>query len=314
MARSGSIDFSVSRDDLIKYALIDLGEIRISGTPNADQYTHGAWKLNVMAKRDMTYGLHLWALGEGTLFLVDDQESYSLGTGGDKAAITYVKTELSADAENTDTGIEVDSITGISNGDVIGVEQDDGVIHWTTINGAPSGSAITLTTGLTDDAATDNHVYTYTTILEKPVRILRDTVRIENASGTEIPIRLVSRAEYMSLSNKATTGVCNQVYYEPTYGATGTIYTWPTCEDVQNIIHFTFERALQDFDSSTDNPDFPIEASDYLIKGLRYELSHAYGTPQQDRMVLKAEYEEARDDWLEFNNEESSLFIQPDWR
>jgi len=315
MARSGSTDFSVTRDDIIKYALMDLGVIAGFGSsPEAVQTTHAAWKLNVMVKRDMINGLHLWAISDGTLFLVDGQESYSLGVGGDEATSSYVKTELATSAGGSATSLTVDSITGISNADVIGIELDDGSLHWDVVNGAPSGTTVTITTGLASAAAVDNHVYAYTTIIEKPVRILRDTIRLENEAGNEIPIRLVSRAEYFALPNKSTSGKCNQVYYDPTYGATGTLYTWPTCDDVQNVIHFGFERSLQDFDAATDNPDYPIEATDYLVKGLRYELSSAYGKTQDNRMILKAEYEEARDDWLGFDNEESSLLIQPDLR
>ena len=315
MARSGSTNFIVTRDDIIKYALQDIGVITgLGSNPTAEQITHAAWKLNVMVKKDMTQGLHLWALTEGTLFLVDGQESYSLGVGGDPATSSYVKTELSSDGAAGSLTIDVDSITGISSGHAIGVELDDGTLHWTTVNGAPAGTTVTLTVALASVASIDNHVYAYNTIIEKPLRILKETVRIELGSGAEMPVTLVSRAEYVQLSDKSTTGKCNQVYYDPQYGALGTLYAWPTCDDVKDVLHFTFERTLQDFDAATDNPDFPIEATDYLVKGLRYELAGAYGVPGPRRQELRDEAREARDDWLDWDSENSSVFLQPDLR
>jgi len=314
MARSGSTNFSVTRDNLIQDALEDLGILPIGGTLTTAQKTKAALKLNLMVKRDMARGMHLWTFSEGTLFGVDNQESYSLGTGGDEAASTYVKTELAADVDSGETNITVDSITGISNGDAIGVELDDGSLQWTTVNGVPAGSTIVLTAALTDDVSENAHVYAYTTIIEKPLRLVKETIRLENESGTETPVRLVSRAEYLQLSNKAISGKTNQVYYDATWGTTGTLYVWPTWQDVRDVLHFTFERTLQDFDADVDNPDFPISAADYLVKGLRYELAVTYGLGTDIVNMMRFQAEESRDDWMFGDSEDSSIFLHPDMR
>jgi len=264
-------------------------------------------------KKDIQHG-YMHVLEEGTLFLVSGQESYAFGAGGDEAGIDSVKTELATAGSSGGLTITVDSATGIASADVIGIELDDGTLQWTTVNGAPAAGVITITAALTGAAAADNHVYAYTSRIEKPVRILRDTVRLELASGNEIPVRLVSRAEYMSLSNKSTTGKCNQIYHDRFHGNTGTVYTWPTADDVKDVLHFTYESVIQDVDAATNNPHYPIEAMDYLVKALRYELSFAYGIPQATRMELKQVADEARDDWLDWDSEDSSIFLQPDYR
>ncbi len=310
MATSGSTNFSITRNQIITEALEDIGAVGVGETLTSEDLTKGARKLNIMVKRDMVWGLHLWALQEGTLFLVDGQESYQLGSGGDEASADYVKTELSADGAISDTTISVASITGIASADVIGIEDEDGDLHWTTVNGAPSGTTITITDALTVATETYAHVYAYTTIIERPVRIIRDTVRVERESGSETPINLISREEYLRIPDKSSSGMCSNVYYDPQLSL-GVLYTWPTCNDVKDVIHFTYERTLEDFDAASNNPDFPIEASDYLIKGLRYELSPSYGVPQQRRMELKAEADEARELWLSFNNDNSSICIYP---
>jgi hypothetical protein len=44
-------------------------------------------------------------------------------------------------------------VTGVATTYNIGVQLDDGTFQWTTVNGAPSGSTVTLTAVLTDSAA-----------------------------------------------------------------------------------------------------------------------------------------------------------------
>jgi hypothetical protein len=56
------------------------------------------------------------------------------------------------------TDLTVAAITGVASGDIIGILLDDGTTHWTTVNGAPSGSTITITAALPSDAASGNRV------------------------------------------------------------------------------------------------------------------------------------------------------------
>ena len=60
----------------------------------------------------------------------------------------------------------------MSDADNIGIELDDGTIQWTTINGAPAGSTVTLTDALTDDVASGNAVYVYTAKTNRPMKLL----------------------------------------------------------------------------------------------------------------------------------------------
>ena len=58
------------------------------------------------------------------------------------------ETTLTANGSGGATTLTVNSITGLASGDVIGVKLDTGLYHFTTINGAPSGSTVTLTAAL----------------------------------------------------------------------------------------------------------------------------------------------------------------------
>ena len=73
------------------------------------------------------------------------------------------RTSLTSGEPTSETSLEVDSISGISNGDIIGVQLDSVTrgfkdIHWTTVNGVPAGSTVVLSAGLPSAAAVGNEV------------------------------------------------------------------------------------------------------------------------------------------------------------
>lgn len=51
-------------------------------------------------------------------------------------------------------------------------------------------------------------------------------------------------------------------------------------------VEYSFKRPIYDFDTTTDNPDFPASFILPLKKLLAYELSQEYGTPAQERQEL----------------------------
>ena len=211
-----------------------------------------------MLKQWAVKGISLPLYQDIVVFLETSETKYLLGPSGDKASTSaYIKTELSAIAALGASTITVDSITGFSSGNVIGVEQDNGVIHWTTVNGAPSGSTITLTAVTTAASAIDNHVYNALTgIVSRPTRVTAARLKLEN--GSEVPVRVITRQEYFNYSNKTNSGKINAVYYDPQL-TNGVIYTYLTANSVADTLHLTIQRQIQDMDSSSDNLDLPPE-------------------------------------------------------
>jgi len=310
MATSGSTDFSISRTTIINDVCEDLN-LKSEGQPVANHIkTKAILRLQAMIKADMMDGLHLWAIADGTLFFVLNQESYTLGTGGDEASASYLKTEVATAQTSGNNTLVVDSTTGMTAGDNIGIELDGGDLQWTTITSVDSSTQVTLDANLTDDVAVDNHVYTYTTIIEKPIRIIPDTIRIENSSGMETPVHLVSRSDYMSIPDKSSSGVTNKVFYEP-LRTTGKLYIWPVADDVQRVLHFNYERTLEDMDAAGNEPDYPIQFAEYLMAGLRYRMGRIAGMTDQELITAKAEADSEKQRCLDFDSEEGSLFFQP---
>ena len=83
MATSGSIDYDESASTIIKDALILIGGIEDDETPTAAQEAYALRALNRLTKAWSKKGLKVWAWQEAELPLVVDQQSYTLGAGGD---------------------------------------------------------------------------------------------------------------------------------------------------------------------------------------------------------------------------------------
>ena len=154
MPTSGSINLTTSRDEIITEALELLGVLAEGDSPTAAQQTSCARTMNYMIKAMQADGLNLYALQLVYLFLQEAQSSYSLlSTGTDHYTASFTETTTSAASISGATTLTVTSITGISASDKVGVYQADGSVHWTTVNGAPSGSTVTLTATLTGAAS-----------------------------------------------------------------------------------------------------------------------------------------------------------------
>ena len=86
MSTSGSVNFATSRDEVIKYALLNVGGIAEGGTPNATQITQCSYYLNGIVKLWQTEGMPLWALKTGYVFPIHDTNEILLGPSGGKAS------------------------------------------------------------------------------------------------------------------------------------------------------------------------------------------------------------------------------------
>jgi hypothetical protein len=83
MATSGSFDFTQTRNEIIKDALILVNGIEDDETPSSFQTDYANRMLNRMIKSWMKEGLKLWVTKQGELDLGKGQSSYTLGSTGD---------------------------------------------------------------------------------------------------------------------------------------------------------------------------------------------------------------------------------------
>lgn len=278
MPSSGTVTFSVSRDDIIQNAMKIICELAPGESPTASETTDCAMFLNMMVKQwqgtaDFAPGLKMWSRKRGNLLLSTSTNSYSLGPAGHWASSltnTTVKT-----AYVSGTSLIVNSITGISTTDNIGIVLDGGDVFWTTVNGAPSGNTITLTTGATGTAAAGNVVYTYTTANQsrRPLQIL--TAVLRNSSNQDTDLTVMTLEDYEGLPAKAdstTTGDPTSIYYESQL-TNGILYTDVYPSDTTKYIHTVYLSPIEDFNAATDTPDYPQQWYLALSYGLAVLIS-----------------------------------------
>lgn len=306
MASSNSRDYAITLLDICQ----DVVE-RVLGQeddPTPEQIASIKRAVNMMVKAWMAKGYHLFSLKEATLFLGVGTQSYSLGATGTHCTYSYVQTTLSTAEALGSTSLGLTAFAGMSASDNIGIVLDDGTIHWTTISGAP-GATTTIATGLASAAAAGNVVFTYTSKIDRPLRIA--SMYRRNIDTQDTPVRLIARDEYVELSNKTIQGKTIQAFYDPQM-TNGVLYAWPTPDLATDVLRFWHERPLEDFDSNTDNPGFPIEWAEAICLGAASRVSQSFGMALPDRQMLKMEAEAALEDALGFDRENASVSFQPD--
>ena len=233
---SGSTDFSVTRDDIIKRALRLIGVLAQGETPSATQITEGAFALNSLIKAWQADGMPLWAIKSYNVPLAATVASYRIGLG----------------------------------------------------QAIPTPKPLKITQAY-------NH---------------------NNSSKVDVPMRGLTRQEYNLLGNKTSTGNPIQYFYDPQRDY-GDLYVFPvpsTVEQAANVITIYYQRPFEDFDASTDTPDFPQEWYDAVMYGLACRLAPEYGVAMTDRKLLWQEMTIIKQDALNFGLEEGSLYFQVDRR
>ncbi len=149
----------------------------------------------------------------------------------------------------------------------------------------------------------------------KPLKVIQAFLH-NTTTEIDIPMRILTRQEYEQLGNKTSTGQPIQLFYEPLL-TTGVLHLFPV-PDTTSIANCTvkiiYQRPFEDFDVSTDEPDFPQEWYDAIKFGLADRLAPEYGLALQERQDLRSRAKELRTEALGFGTEEGSIFFQADRR
>lgn len=314
MATSGSFDHTVSTNEIIRDALLTIQAIGGHQDVPGDMYNDSRRFLNGIVKLWQKKRINIWAQLECYVFVAPTAESYLLGSAATDAewctVDDFIGTTAAVAASSGASTITVASDEGLTDGDRIGVELDDGTRQWTTINGTPAANVVTLTAALTDDVSIGNTVYTYTARPQRPLRVIHARRR-PTYTGSDVPIDIEAHKEYFDQPQKSSSGSMNFVYYKPEL-VSGRLYIWQRPSTVKELLGLTVERALADMDTTADEPDFPIEWQLPLVTNLAKMLEPQYGQldggrraelrQDADRMYLEAQLGDA---------EMESMYIRP---
>lgn len=325
MATSNSWNLTRTAAQVIAAALEDLGIVAPGGTVASADSTMALSRLNHLVKQwqgdaDGFPGLHLVHRQRVKLFLAKGQQTYLVGPASTDARATarYGRTTIDA-AEaagqtvlsvtaTTDTTTEPGTSITATASDILGVEQNDGTIFWTTVSSISAGDTITAGTGLDVAADVGNYVWWFTSRAQRFVLCEAAVLRDENYTDTPIRVYTDVREYEEGVADKYADGQPTAILIEPLALNTRiTLNSQPT--DVTSQIVLTVQYPAEDYDATSDDIAFPQEYFAALEWELAFRLSPAYGslwTP-----VMEANRQNALTIARRLNPENSTLYFQP---
>lgn len=319
MATSGSNSFAQTRDQVIYDAFQILGVYGVGRSIVAEDITYASNTLNKMLKAWSTQGLHLWCKEECVLYLTQYTASYTIGNQSTNAnsSLASASTVSSLTSSNlaSSAALVVSTTAGMTIGDYIGVQLPTGALYWTTIATIPSSTSLTLTAASTSALNNGALVFTYTSKVYKPLRILDARLVGGMDSGatstrTEIQMTPIAYMTYYDTPSKNTNGRPTEFLYNPNL-TTGQFTVWPRPSDCSYRIEYTAERIIQDVNSASDSFDLPAEWLEPVTWQLAVRMGPAYGKLDRLQIIgpMASAMLEALKDW---DTEITSVTLAPD--
>jgi len=324
MALSGSFDFVRTADQIIESSLRKIGVLAEGQVASTNQKTYGTEALNILIKSWQALGMPVWNMRIGYIYPIHNTNYINLGAaaGLGHASEELILTKLTAAAATSATALTVsitsaiDVIGTTADSDFIGVELDDGTMHWTTISAGGGTTTLTIATGLASAAAVGNRVYAYTTKLTRPESIEACwLVTTDSASRLDLPKD--ARVTVQGNSVLPTEGEPIHFNYQEAYHtATGSSYGifsfWPRFENGEQYFEVYMQYPFDDIDtSSTDNLAFPSSWYRAIVLHLAIDLGLEYSVPAEKMAIVKGLAKEAFDIAEGATTEGASIFFQP---
>ncbi len=310
MATSGSFDYTVTASSIITAAFEDLQVVEAGVPAVAADVTMAMVTLNLMTKEWMgkpTFapGLKRWTRNFIYVFMRQYKNIYVLAqaqSGADNAALnSYASTTLAANASLGAGSITISSTiltwpTGQSGGsvsstNVIGIVLNSGDIQWTTVNGAPVGSVVTLAATLTGAASSGNVVFSYsaTNVVDLPLEFV--TMVRRDINGIDYPMdKMADMYGYEQITNKNITSTPIQWFWEKKR-VNGNLYIDCFPAVITDVFRICVLYPIDDEDSSTNDMAFPQQWYGALEWGLAKKLAPKFG--KDWNQTMEQNYQEA---------------------
>ena len=199
----------------------------------------------------------------------------------------------------------------VDTGDNIGIKQDDNTRHWTNIVEVVDSTTLLINAGMASGASSAKTVFTYTNIIERPLRLYNGRSQTLNFTN-EVMTDTISRQEYMQgqTTKDTQSAIASSVYYDPSL-VNGRVYIWGVAKDCDQVLKFTFDRPLQVSTDNMDSPDFPSEWRMALKWNLAEQLLTGYSVPPDTAQIVMLNAVKSLEEALSFDEESGSLFVQP---
>jgi len=324
VATSGSYDFSLTAAQLVARAAKNIGILEAGGTINSNDETDLLQTLNVVVKElqgesDLSPGMKVHTRQRVTLFLASGQQTYTVGPASTDARATtsYGRTTIDA-AEaigqttisvtaTTDTTTAPGSTITMTASDIIGIEQNDGTIFWSTISSVSAGDTVTIASGLSVAADVGNYVWWFTSRAQRFPAIESAVLRDVHLNDTPIDVYVDARQYDAGVVSKYADGRPTAILVEPLRLNTRvTLNFQPTV--VTDQIVLTVLYPSEDYDATSNDIAFPQEWLGRLEWELTLRACPVYGKEFTPTMKLNYDLAVARSGAL--NPENSVLYFQ----
>lgn len=187
-------------------------------------------------------------------------------------------------------------------------------MEWFTILSFTT-TTITLSGNLVNPVLDSAAVYTYTTQLARPNRILDNSMsrQTPDGAGAQIPVERWSMQQYLQQPDKLSSGTVVYDVYNPLL-VDGEYWVWQTPSSAVNVVFYTLEYPIEIFVDNIDEPDFPSEAFLPLSYALAKAIMLEYETPVEVMQMIVGMEAEYTENFLGYDVEDDSINLQPDER
>lgn len=153
------------------------------------------------------------------------------------------------------------------------------------------------------------HEYTFS---QNPVEIIT-AVRRDTSTNRDVPMNMIGETEYQRLALKQQQGIPTNVWYKQGVYV-GSLKVWPAPSSTNPYDQLVMQCRLyaDDFDSTTDSPEFPIEWGNALIYNLAHDLASEYGADEKKRIEMFTIGQGKLNALLDANHENANVYFTVD--
>ena len=275
MAYSGSRNFILITNDIIKESAERAGIIDEEDDLTPAQYISYRRTLNILVAAWQVKGIYLWTVVWDQLQLTASSITLSGG-------VDYECIRNHTSSADTEPGVGTNWQS-----------------YWKLLSTTAGGAWVT---------ATD---YTSICNVSIPVDTLDINKMFIRVDGNDSEVKEFTRHDYFNKTDKYenTTNKPTKYWLDKHIEDASEIFLYPYPNDDTAVLHYGRVKRLQDFVTSTNNPDFPAKYYNALITELTYWISHKGGNDVNERLLLKQDKKEEFRDALSDNNQGGDLSI-----
>ena len=275
MAIGTTADFNLKRNQIIDSALRKIRAVQSGNEPTLAQIDEAVRALNSIVREEDLHGTglqtNLWAADTGYLILTAYEHIYTTSTS-DGLASNILELHSANYRDATGDDVPLGIITKQQYDELI--DKDD--------TGDPEKVYFQASRLLADQSL-------FLDFAPSSVTTTSEVLGSDNKNYKCIMLHTSSSL------NKPITGSDWKLYWTQA-GTAGATWVTATAYTNGELIFYSYKRPLYDFDKATDNPDMPSGWGRYLTLRLAHDLSPEYGLALDERLWLKGQYREAREE------------------